>query len=71
MFIEAGDVTHRRLGQNRNEDISKNTPKITPNFFLTQICLFWPNSSRNDRNKKFPKNQNFDPPKFGGSNFFA
>ena len=24
MFIEAGDVTHRRRGQNRNEGLSKN-----------------------------------------------
>ena len=24
MFIEAGDVTHRRRGQNRNEEFSKN-----------------------------------------------
>ena len=24
MFIEAGDVTHRRRGQNRNEEFRKN-----------------------------------------------
>ena len=71
LFIEAGDVTHRRLGQNRNEDFRKISKFFTPKIFLTQICLFWPNSSRNDRNKNFSKNQNFDPPKFGGSNFFA
>ena len=34
------------------------------NFFLTQICLFWHNSARNDENKNFRKNQNFDPPNF-------
>ena len=36
MFIEAGDVTHRRRGQNRNEGLSR--------FFLsfyTEI-FFWP-----------------------------
>ena len=65
MFIEAGDVTHRRRGQNRNEELSKNFQVFyTENFFLTQICLFWHNSPRNDENKNFRKNQNFDPPNF-------
>ena len=66
MFIEAGDVTHRRLGQNRNEDrFSKKKLKFfTPKIFLTQICLFCHNSARNDENKNFRKNQNFDPPNF-------
>ena len=33
MFLEAGDVTHRRLGQNRNED------RFSKNFqvFYTEI----------------------------------
>ena len=65
MFIEAGDVTHRRRGQNRNEEFRDFFSKFfTPKTFLTQICLFWPNSARNDENKNFRKNQNFDPPNF-------
>ena len=36
MFIEAGDVTHRRRGQNRNEGLSKNFK-----VFYTEI-FFWP-----------------------------
>ena len=36
MFIEAGDVTYRRRGQNRNEGLSKNFQ-----VFLHQI-FFWP-----------------------------
>ena len=36
MFIEAGDVTHRRRGQNRNEGLSKNFQ-----VFYTEI-FFWP-----------------------------
>ena len=65
MFIEAGDVTHRRRGQNRNEGLSKNFLSfLHRKFFLTQICVFWPNSSRNDQIKNFRKNQNFDPPNF-------
>ena len=62
MFIEAGDVTHRRRGQNRNEGLSKNFQVFYTENFLTQICLFWHNSARNDENKNFRKNQNFDPP---------
>ena len=63
MFIEAGDVTHRRRGQNRNEEFF--FPSfLHRKFFLTQICLFWPNSARNDENKNFRKNKNFDPPNF-------
>ena len=66
MVIEAGDVTHRRLGQNRNEDrFSKNFEVFYTNFFFTHICLFWHNSPRNDENKNFRKNQNFDPLIFG------
>ena len=34
MFIEAGDVTHRRRGQNRNEGLSKNVQVFTPKFFF-------------------------------------
>ena len=40
MFIEAGDVTHRRRGQNRNEGLSKNFQVFyteiffDPNFFI-------------------------------------
>ena len=64
MFIEAGDVTHRRRGQNRNEDFRKILSFLHRKFFLTQICLFWHNSARNDENKNFRKNQNFDPPNF-------
>ena len=40
MFIEAGDVTHRRRGQNRNEEFRIFPKFFTPKFFLTQICLF-------------------------------
>ena len=65
MFIEAGDVTHRRRGQNRNEELRDFFQVfLHQNFFLTQICLFWHNSPRNDENKFFRKNQNFDPPNF-------
>ena len=65
MFIEAGDVTHRRRGQNRNEEFRKNFPSfLHRKFFSTKICLFWPNWVRNDENKNFRKNQNFDPPNF-------
>ena len=64
MFIEAGDVTHRRRGQNRNEELSKNFQVFYTKFFLTQICLFWHNSARNDENKIFRKNKNFNPPNF-------
>ena len=39
MFIEAGDVTHRRRGQNRNEGLSKNFQVFYTEIFLTQICL--------------------------------
>ena len=34
MFIEAGDVTHRRRGQNRNEDCRKISKFFTPKFFF-------------------------------------
>ena len=65
MFIEAGDVTHRRRGQNRNEGLKGFFLSFLHQFFFsTQICLFWPNSARNDQNKNFWKNQNFDPPNF-------
>ena len=64
MFIEAGDVTHRRRGQNRNEEFRDFFQVFYTNFFSTQICVFWPNSARNDQNKNFRKNQNFDPPNF-------
>ena len=33
MFIEAGDVTHRRRGQNRNEGLSKNLSFLHRKFF--------------------------------------
>ena len=62
-FIEAGDVTRRRRCQNRSEDFRK-ILCFLHKFFLTQICLFWHNSPRNDENKNFRKNQNFDPPNF-------
>ena len=63
-FIEAGDVTRRRRCQNRSEEFRKISKFFAPNFFFTQICLFWHNSPRNDENKFFWKNQNFDPPNF-------
>ena len=34
MFIEAGDVTHRRRGQNRNEEFSKKFPSFLHQFFF-------------------------------------
>ena len=34
MFIEAGDVTHRRRGQNRNEGLSKNFKVFYTKFFF-------------------------------------
>ena len=65
MFIEAGDVTHRRRGQNRNEGLSRFFPSfLHQNFFLTENVYFWHNSARKDENKNFRKNQNFDPPNF-------
>ena len=64
MFIEAGDVTHRRQGQNRNEEFRDFFEVFTPNFFFDRKCVFWHNSARNDENKNFRKNQNFDPPNF-------
>ena len=64
MFIEAGDVTHRRRGQNRNEEFRDFFQVFCTEFFLTQISLFWHNSPRNDENKIFRENQNFDPPNF-------
>ena len=40
MFIEAGDVTHRRRGQNRNEGLSKNFKVFyTENFFDPNLCI--------------------------------
>ena len=36
MFIEAGDVTHRRRGQNRNEEFRKNFQVFLHRKF------FWP-----------------------------
>ena len=63
-FIEAGDVTRRRRCQNRSEEFRKISKFFAPNFFFTQICLFWHNSPRNDENNFFWKNQNFDPPNF-------
>ena len=40
MFIEAGDVTHRRRGQNRNEGLSKNFQVFyTENFFDPNLCI--------------------------------
>ena len=57
MFIEAGDVTHRRRGQNRNEGLSKFF--FTPKILLTQICLFWHNSARNDENNFFSEKSKF------------
>ena len=40
MFIEAGDVTHRRRGQNRNEGLSKNFQVFTPKkFFDPNLCI--------------------------------
>ena len=40
MFIEAGDVTHRRRGQNRNEGLSKNFQIFTPKkFFDPNLCI--------------------------------
>ena len=46
------------------KDCRKISKFFTPKIFLTQICVFWHNSSRNDENKNFRKNQNFDPPNF-------
>ena len=63
MFIEAGDVTHRRRGQNRNEEF-RDFKFFTRKFFFDRKCVFWHNSARNDENKNFRKNQNFDPPNF-------
>ena len=41
MFIEAGDVTHRRRGQNRNEEFREFFSKFfTPIFFLTENVYF-------------------------------
>ena len=40
MFIEAGDVTHRRRGQNRNEEFRDFSQVFYSIFFSTQICLF-------------------------------
>ena len=34
MFIEAGDVTHRRRGQNRNEGFRKISKFFTPKIFF-------------------------------------
>ena len=67
MFIEAGDVTHRRRGQNRNEGsiFEKVLSFLHRKFFLTQICVFWHNSARNDENKIFRKSQNLTPLIFG------
>ena len=40
MFIEAGDVTHRRRGQNRNEGLSKNFQVFyTENFFDPNLFI--------------------------------
>ena len=40
MFIEAGDVTHRRRGQNRNEGLSKNFQVFyTENFFDPKLFI--------------------------------
>ena len=40
MFIEAGDVTHRRRGQNRNEEFSKNFQVFyTGNFFYPNLFI--------------------------------
>ena len=40
MFIEAGDVTHRRRGQNRNEEFSKNFKVFyTENFFYPNLFI--------------------------------
>ena len=65
MFIEAGDVTHRRRGQNRNEELSRFFPSFFYiKFFFDRKCVFWHNSARNDENNFFRKNQNFDPPNF-------
>ena len=48
--------------------VMKNCRKIskffTPKFFFDRKCVFWHNSARNDENKNFRKNQNFDPPNF-------
>ena len=39
-FIEAGDVTHRRRGQNRNEGLSKNFQVFyTENFFDPNLFI--------------------------------
>ena len=46
------------------KDCQKISKFFTPKFFLTQICLFWHNSPRNDENTNFLKNQNFDPLNF-------
>ena len=40
MFIEAGDVTHRRRGQNRNEEFRVFSNFFTPIFFLTENVYF-------------------------------
>ena len=40
MFIEAGDVTHRRRGQNRNEEFRKISKFFTPKIFLPKFVYF-------------------------------
>ena len=40
MFIEAGDVTHRRRGQNRNEEFRDFFCFLHQNFFLTENVYF-------------------------------
>ena len=40
MFIEAGDVTHRRRGQNRNEGLSKNFQVFYTKFFGPKFVYF-------------------------------
>ena len=40
MFIEAGDVTHRRRGQNRNEEFRYFSKFFTPKFFGPKFVYF-------------------------------
>ena len=40
MFIEAGDVTHRRRGQNRNEEFRDFFQVFYTDFFLPKFVYF-------------------------------
>ena len=69
MFIEAGDVTHRRRGQNRNEEfrdffLSNFIKVFYINFFLTENVYFGIILPEMMKIKIFGKNQNFVPLNF-------